>query len=292
MININIWDINKLKCKYGINKTYVDVTRIILKIVNGNIKKNKIIIKINVNNKTMQKDPFFNKKKHLIVIIKNEKYIINENNDVIFTIIYPENIYFLKDLNVIKNEFSKYNKAVLFGKGPTFKNTKCKNNELRCAINQAANLISGVDIICMNDLHNISLIDDKVYNNLKYLLIPQYLHINQNFSNDGYFLNIFDYLKDRFYGKFIVYNLITSKINTKYLISMSGAISSANNLFEFICKFTDIKNVNTYGIGIKSNIDYHKNFVGNGKYTDDKVNRIKNNFEMNSRKYKVKIQYN
>ena len=73
---------------------------------------------------------------------------------------------------------------------------------------------------------------------------------------------------------------------------MSGAISSANNLFEFICKFTDIKTVNTYGIGLLSVDNYHKNFVGNGIYSDDTINRIRNDFQINCRKYKKKLIYN
>ena len=99
----------------------------------------------------------FNKNDHLI-----------NNTKLSFDIIFKNNI---------DNEFKEYNNATIFGKGPTFKNVDKK--ELRCCINQASNIVQNVDFICMNDYHNIFKINDNVYSTVKYLLIPEYLHINQ-----------------------------------------------------------------------------------------------------------------
>ena len=128
---------------------------------------------------------------------KND-YLIN-NTKLSFDIIFKNNI---------DNEFKEYNNATIFGKGPTFKNVDKK--ELRCCINQASNIVQNVDFICMNDYHNIFKINDIAYSIVKYLLIPEYLHINQIYKR-WLFYKYFILYKYNFFGKLIIYNLKTSE---------------------------------------------------------------------------------
>ena len=43
-------------------------------------------------------------------------------------------------------------------------------------------------------------------------MTPEYLHINQDFNINGHFIKVYEYLKQKnFTGKYIVYNLTTTK---------------------------------------------------------------------------------
>ena len=93
------------------------------------------------------------------------------------------------------------------------------------------------------------------------VLLTEALHLGYDVAqiacNEGYFVNILEYLNNKFFGKLIVYNLKTSKFNSNYIIDLDTAQSSANNCFEFIAKFMKVKKVDLYGIGIyKKNIKY------------------------------------
>ena len=84
---------------------------------------------------------------------KNSAY--KEGTDIFFYYKLSFDIVFLNDINKLSKEIdNNYNYATIFGKGPTFRNIAKKDNELRCAVNQAANIASNVDLICMNDRHN------------------------------------------------------------------------------------------------------------------------------------------
>lgn len=284
---IKICNPNLLKCYYGTKERYIDVSKHIFDFINKNI------FKIQVTNENMKCDPKPNKLKHLKVNYKESKYIINENDFLELKLNFPSNIITIDKIEDIKNEMKSYDKVTIFGKGPSFKIVKKKEKELRCAVNQASNIIDNVDLICMNDHHNIFLINDDVYKNLKYLILPQYLHIKHNYSIDGYFMNIYKYLCEKeFKGKIIIYNLRTSKFITKYFIELNSAITSANNIFEYICKFTNIKNVNTYGIGVDSKENYNKIFIGNGNYSNNRTLLIRNNMKMFSEHFKVTLNVN
>jgi hypothetical protein len=308
IIKIKKEDLKNISCYYGIENN--NVTDIIInyinerlnnnklnnnklnnnKLNNNKLNNNKLFIKLNVNNKTMGEDPIPGKVKFFYININNFNYKIKEGSDIFFDILKSFDIIYKDDINDI--DIKNYDNATIFGKGPTFKIVDKKENELRCAINQAANVAPSVDFLCMNDHHNLFIIDDKTYNNLKYLLIPEYLHINRRFSQEGYFVNILDYLNGRFFGKLIVYNLITSKIKTPYIIDLNTAITSGNNIFEFICRYTDIKNVNIYGMGIKGKTNYNERFVGNGKYDDTRAIVINNSLKDIANQYNVKYKLN
>lgn len=288
-INISIFDYNNIKCIYGLDKKTKDVSNIIKKYIIASINNNNKIINLKVSNKLFYGDPYPNKVKNLNIKYNKLNINIRENNHFIIKLVYPKNVILSRDIDVLKNEFDNYKFATIFGKGPTFKNIPKNNNELRGAINQAANMIDGVDIICMNDMHNIYKINNSVYKKLKYLVIPQYMHVNQKFSKDGYFLKVLEYLTDKFNGKIIIYNLITSPKKNNLFISMETAISSANNLFEFISKFTDIKEINTFGIGVNTKENYHGLFSGNGTYDEIAIHRIIKNLNIIKAKYNINL---
>ena len=291
IINLNIDDVNLITCKYGTHDKNIDTSDILKKYINHKINKNIYFITININNKTMKSDPAPYMIKDLNLNFKNKNYNIKENDNVHFCIKLSFNIIFKNKIN--NSGLDNYNTAILLGKGPTFKDVIKEKNELRCAINQAANIANEVDLLCLNDHHNLFKINLDTLKNLKYILIPEYLHINQLSCKEGYFVNILDYLNNKFFGNLIIYNLITSRKNTKYIIDLETATSSGNNCFEFIGKFTNIKTVDTYGFAVfKKDEHYNKIFVGNGYYDNARIIILKKVLKKTADKYKITYNLN
>ena len=252
IIKITKEELKSIKCLYGIEDKFVNTSDKVIKYINKLIKKEKYFFNFIVNNDLMGIDPAFRKPKKLKILLKDRQYTINEGNPVFFYIKLSFDVIFKNEIDKIG--LNNYNYATIFGKGPTFRMIDKNNelNELRCAINQASNVAKDVDFLCMNDHHNIFKINEETYKNLKYILIPEYMHISQEFSKDGYFGNILNYLDGKFFGNLIIYNLKTSKKYTKYIITLDTAQSSGNNCFEFIGRYTQIKKVNIYGMSVKS----------------------------------------
>ena len=292
IIKITKEELKSIKCLYGIEDKFVNTSDKVIKYINKLIKKKKYFFNFIVNNDLMGIDPAFRKPKKLKIFLKDRQYTINEGNLVFFNIKLSFDVIFKNEIDKIG--LSNYNYATIFGKGPTFRmiDKNKELNELRCAINQASNVAKDVDFLCMNDHHNIFKIDLDTYKNLKYLLIPEYLHINQQSCVEGYFVNILEYLDGKFFGNLIVYNLITSKKKTPYFIDLKTAKTSGNNCFEFICINTKIKKVDIYGMAKKSKNNYNNKFVGNGNYTDFIIDRIIKVLDKCSDEYKVKYLLN
>lgn len=175
--------------------------------------------------------------------------------------------------------FNEFNVCIVYGKGPTFRNDIEKQpKELRCAINQACNYLDNVDMVCCNDAISIYDIDKNKLKNIKFLLIPEYLHLNNEFNVDGYWeKSIYNHVKDYFNGYYIIYNLNTNENSNENLITLDTAITSTNNLIEFISKFTNIKKIITYGFGVLSNQKYSKYFTDNkeARYDEKRINNIR-----------------
>ena len=167
IINLKINDIKNLECNYGLNNNVINVTDIIKNILNDKINNKIYFIKIKVNNNLVKKDPILGKKKFIYKKLANNNFKIEENKFVIFNIKLSFNIIFKN--NIANAGLNKYNYATIFGKGPTFKIIDKKDNELRCAINQASNIAKDVDLLCMNDHHNLFKIELDTYKNLKYI---------------------------------------------------------------------------------------------------------------------------
>ncbi len=141
--------------------------------------------------------------------------------------------------------------------------------------------------MCMNDSHNIFKINNETYRKLKYLLIPEYMHINQKSCKEGYFDTIFEYLDKKFFGNLIIYDLSSSKKKTDYILNLNTCQSSGNNCFEFIGKYTNIKLIDLYGIGLRNKNKYNKLFVGNGVYNEEIIERMQRLLKKNAETYKL-----
>lgn len=199
----------------------------------------------------------------------------------------------IKELNLFKT----YKNAIVCGKGPTFKTNFTKNDtDLVCAINQTINHLDNVDMLCCNDIKSIQDADKEKLKDLKFLLIPEYLHINDKFNENGYWeKSIYPLIKDYFNGYYIIYNLKSNpKPNPKY-INLKSAITSSNNCVEFIALFTNINLINLYGIAVYSENNYNTKFSDKElkvPYTRNRINFIKNHLIQIAKLYKIKMVIN
>lgn len=293
ILNIKIDKINNLKCYYGNSKKKeFDKSNILINYIKDQDKHNNCFFKFVANNGNMKGDPLPNVLKKCIINYEENNFEIQENQYFYIYIVKTFDIIYKNKMVKLTKELNKnYDKITIFGKGPTFINVPKKDKELRCAINQASNLVDNVDFICMNDQHNVFKINDNVYKNLKYLLVPEYMHIKQKFNIDGHFSKIFNYLDGKFFGKVIVYNLKTSHCNNNIFINLKTALTSANNCFEFLAEYSNIKNAHTYGIGMNCEVNYHNIFNGNGIYDANRINLIKKSFNSIARN-KIKLVIN
>lgn len=292
IIKLKKEEIKYIKCFYGLKENMINTSNNVREFLNKCVSSNIYFITLKINNNNMGSDPFPGKQKNFNLHFRDTQYNLKEGDNIYFNIKLSFNVVFKDEINKIG--LNKYNYATIFGKGPTFKIIDKNEDlvELRCAINQASNIAKDVDFLCMNDHHNLFKIELDTYKNLKYLLIPEYLHINQKPCDEGYFVNILEYLDGKFYGNLIIYNLMTSKKKTEYFIDLNTAQSSGNNCFEFICINTKIKKVNIYGMGKKSKNNYNDIFVGNGNYKDNVIDRIVSVLSNCSQVYKVKYLIN
>jgi hypothetical protein len=189
------------------------------------------------------------------------------------------------------DDFKNINLVRIFGKGPSFKNIEKidKENEFHIGINQTVNILTDVDMLVINDLENIYLIHEDKLKNLKYILTPEYLHINQRFNINGYFVNVYEYLKQKkFTGKYIVYNLGTNRNPNPNYITLPSTLTSSNSALDFVCIFLNkyIKNIEFYGVGL-SGKNYHKLFTGNGTYNINRIHKISNHIKKTCELYKI-----
>lgn len=220
----------------------------------------------------------------------NEHINIDTDKDDIFIRINDSNkIIYKKDIDKLIDEFKDINLVRVFGKGSTFKNIEKKNpNEFHIGINQSINFLSECDMLVINDLHNIFLIDSDKIKKLKYILTPEYLHIDGYFNKNGHYENVLKHLeKNNFEGKYIIYNLKTNPNSNENFIDLNSTISSSNTAVEFICLYLNkfIKKIECCGIG-KNGKRYNKLFVGNGNYDEARIAEISYHIS------KICIKYN
>lgn len=270
---------------YGAKNTFINVTDIMKQII---LSTNTI----KITNKLFKVDPFPNVIKHLKIIMYNNKNIEIKENKII-TLEYND-MKMINALNIstISNELNNYNKVIIFGKGPTFKNIIRENNEtFHIGINQASNILDDIDMIVINDIHNIFKIMPKTIKKLKYILTPEYMNINLRYNENGYWKNAYIYLiNNGFTGKYIIYNLKNRKVHNNDIISLESYHTSANTAIEFICKFTKIMNIHTYGVA--NGLNYGEGFIGNGKYDEKRIKYIYENIINLKNKYKKDIIIN
>ena len=168
-----------------------------------------------------------------------------------------------KNINLLKDELNCYDKAIIIGKGPTFQNVIRKEKELICAVNNSINFLDECDMLTINDIETVIKINQEKIKKLKYLIIPTYPHKNCKFNLQSTYHIILESFKINFNGKVLLYNLVTTPLKNKLqnIINLDTRISGSNNTFEYLLKFSNIRNFETYGIGILAqNNDYHQNF--------------------------------
>jgi hypothetical protein len=165
-------------------------------------------------------------------------------------------------------------KAVIFGKGSSFKVIKKDKNSLFICINNTINNIDA-DILVVNDIESFNIIDKKSLSreSLKYIIIPHHPHKEHRPHNNITHLDIINNID--FNGDFIVYNLKTWKNPDDSFITLSSCLTGSNTALEWLIKFTNIKEVETYGIG---NEEYHQLFKESilPLVSSEKSNLVKN----------------
>lgn len=255
---------------YGANNTFIDVTDIMKTLI---LSTNTI----KISNNIFGRDPLPNVIKCLKILNYNNINIkITENK--IITLEYNDmEMINLFNISQITKELNNYNKVVVFGKGPTFKNLPRDSVEtLHIGINQASNILDDIDMIVINDIHNIFQLTQNAISKLKYILTPEYMNIKLRYNENGYWKNAYIFLiNNGFTGKYIIYNLKNCRIRNSDIISLESYHTSANTAIEFICKFTKIIDIHTYGIA--NGFNYGEGFNGNGIYDDARIKFIHDN---------------
>lgn len=209
---------------------------------------------------------------------------------------FPKKTITLNNINIINDLFSSYKYCRIFGKGPTFQDKEKSDNILHITANQASNEVTQVDMVVVNDLHNIDKINDSVYENLKFLLIPEYIHNNWTCDKDVTWRNVYEKVKNKFNGYYIIYNLFSSPSPNPNLITLESKKSSCNNACDFVCKYLNsfIIQIDCYGIGFKGRNEkfYHDKFIGNGYYDIARLLSITCNIKKVCEEYKIKFILN
>lgn len=156
--------------------------------------------------------------------------------------------------------FDKFDKAIFFGKGQSFKNRPKEKGEIYLAGNNAVNHLSQCDILMMNDYIATELIYDESYEIIDYIIIPEKPHYtNGKPHKDITYMSMIENIGDKFKGDYIIINLPTNK-NYTYFFNTQTCASVINTGIDFIGDYTNIKKIETYG------------FALNGYYCDEIIN--------------------
>jgi hypothetical protein len=233
-------------------------------------------------------------KKSINKTIKTKEDNNNNNNNDIKKNKINDNILLIdnNNLHILKTDFENINLVRIFGKGPTFQDIEKKSNkEFNIGINQTVNELSDCDMLVINDLHNIYLIKDEIFKKIKYILTPEYLHINGTFSTNGYFKKVYEYVKEKkFIGKYIVYNLQSNRNPNINYISLPSCLTSCNTANDFVCIYLNkfVKHIEFYGVGIYLSKNYNDKFIGNGIYDEKRISKMYNDIKNKCRYYNIK----
>ena len=149
----------------------------------------------------------------------------------------------------IKNNLSNYNKAIINGKGPTFKpiDNPIENTLVSC-VNDCLHASNYTDLFVCNDIEFFERIDHSKLKSLKYLAIPNRIHKNNRLDLNVSYLNVIEIIKESFSGDFIIYNLSHHPKNNEF-ISLPSSISSCNTAGDIIALIPTIKTVDVFGVG-------------------------------------------
>ena len=205
-----------------------------------------------------------------------------------------EKIITKEKIFIVQEELKDYKKMILFGKGPSFQ-IKEKTLEIFFCGNDSMNFVD-CDVLCINDFEATTKINKEKLKYIKFILLPINPHIKKSPDKSITYNNIVEVFDLNFKGKYIVYNLKTSKENDDF-ITLNTAISVSNTALEFASKYLkNIKDVETYGIGMMEN--YSEIFYENNKNPSsesknkDWINLVKNDIVNNSNANKLNLKMN
>lgn len=205
-----------------------------------------------------------------------------------------EKIITKEKIFIVQEELKDYKKIILFGKGPSFQ-IKEKTLELFFCGNDAMNFVD-CDVLCINDFESTERINKERLNDVKFILLPNNPHIKKAPNKSMTYNNIVEVFDSNFKGSYIVYNLKTSKENDDF-ITLNTMISVSNTALEFASKYLkNIKDVETYGIGMMKNyseIFYEKNTTSPNEVKDGSwINLVKNDIINNCNTNKLNLKMN
>jgi len=150
----------------------------------------------------------------------------------------------------------------------------------------------------MNDIETYDKINKNNLKNVKLILTPVYPHYFTGKPNKDISIDyVLDKFKDKFNGKIVFYNLRSSEPVDEY-INLNAKLTSANNAVEFILNyFTNIKEIDFYGIGITNENGYSDIFENNKKkslklYNKKRILLIRNNIEKLCNNKNVNYNFN
>ncbi|MEE2975641.1 MAG: hypothetical protein VX343_04240 [Thermodesulfobacteriota bacterium] len=149
----------------------------------------------------------------------------------------------------IEDNLSHYNKAIINGKGPSFKpiDNPIDNTLITC-VNDCFHASNYTDLLVCNDIEFIERIDHSKLKALKYLAVPNKIHKGGIAQDDVSYLNVIEIVKKSFFGDLIVYNLKDQPKNNNF-ISLPTYLSSCHTAADIISLIPNIQTVDIYGVG-------------------------------------------
>lgn len=208
---------------------------------------------------------------------------------------YPAKNILINNLSELDALFESYNKVVIFGKGPTFKNIELENNTIHIGINETANILNYCDILVINDLENIDNIHDDTWKKIKYLVIPEYIHYKYRYNKNVTWRNVVEKIKNKYDGYYIIFNLRNHSPLNSELLTFDSVISGSNTANDFVCKYLNkyIKHIDYYGIAIKSGYgEGFKGLIKTQSYDNSRLQQIKNNLITTCNHYGIEFAFN
>lgn len=164
--------------------------------------------------------------------------------------------------NVCKEKLSKYTKACIFGKGPTFQvldKSEHPDTFFICVNDTIAHL-DKCDMFALNDVESAQRQKNEHFSKCDFILVPNFPHKNNQFTHNSRYTHVVDIVKPAFKGSVFVYNLNTAPNDNKY-INLDTAMSTSVNALDFVCKHCEnVSHIDFYGVakGIKKNQDGKK----------------------------------
>lgn len=149
----------------------------------------------------------------------------------------------------VKDNLFHYNKAIINGKGRTFKpiHNPIENTLVTC-VNDCFHVSNHTDLLVCNDIEFFERIDHLKLKTLKYLAVPNKIHQGGSLKPDISYLNVIEIIKKSFSGKLIVYNLGAHPQNNEF-INLQTHFSSCHTAADIISLIPNIKVIDIFGVG-------------------------------------------